>query len=300
MGLGTAAPEYSPEPLWQPLAAAGFLALVGIVVIWRVRAKGDPLAAAPRRGNTLLPESILWAIAAYLAASVVLQWATRLVWPIPIDPDTPDPVGALEGTLRQDALRAVVATNGAAILGGLAVLTIIGRRFEGGARQFWSGRRRLGRGLLWVAGVTVAAAVLCNLTSHLTAFAIHWAWPEFEFAEHTVIEVLHSGLAPLGLVVLAWAGAVAIAPVAEEMFFRGMLQTFLVTYLSSRWVAILLTAVAFATVHSQVQHLPALVLLAVLLGVAYERTGAIWVPVAAHALFNLSTLVGLAVFGGRS
>jgi membrane protease YdiL (CAAX protease family) len=89
-----------------------------------------------------------------------------------------------------------------------------------------------------------------------------------------------------------WIGAVVVAPIAEEAFFRGLLQTFLAGVVRSRWLAIGLTAVAFGIVHfSQPHVIPALIVLGLLIGYAYERTGTLVVPVLIHAGFNLKTLV---------
>ena len=57
-------------------------------------------------------------------------------------------------------------------------------------------------------------------------------------------------------------------------------------------------ALAFTLVHAQVHALPAL-LLGVLLGLAYERTGSLLVPILVHALFNLKTLIGVMWFYGN-
>ena len=87
-------------------------------------------------------------------------------------------------------------------------------------------------------------------------------------------------------------GAAAIAPIAEEAFFRGLLQTFLVNLVRNRWLAVLVASLAFSCVHfSQAHAIPALTVLAVLMGYAYERTGSLVPAVAIHAMFNLKTLL---------
>ena len=46
-----------------------------------------------------------------------------------------------------------------------------------------------------------------------------------------------------------WFSAVVVAPMAEEVFFRGLLQTFLVNVLRNRWTAIAVASTLFAAVH---------------------------------------------------
>jgi hypothetical protein len=62
------------------------------------------------------------------------------------------------------------------------------------------------------------------------------------------------------------------------------------------WVAILATSALFALVHPTWTW-PAIFLLAVCLGYAYERTGNLWVPVVIHAAFNATSTV-LFLYGG--
>jgi hypothetical protein len=84
--------------------------------------------------------------------------------------------------------------------------------------------------------------------------------------------------------------ALAIAPVSEELVFRAGLFRFLRTR-APRWVAFGASAGLFALLHANwISFLP-LFVLGITFAVAYERTGSIAVPILAHALFNLHTLL---------
>lgn len=99
--------------------------------------------------------------------------------------------------------------------------------------------------------------------------------------------------------------AVVLAPLCEEAFFRGLLQTGAQSLLAGgrpvtdrlRWSCVLGTGLAFGMVHwgaVPLPMLPSLVVFGVVLGWAYERTGCFWVPVAIHGGFNaVSFWVGL-------
>jgi membrane protease YdiL (CAAX protease family) len=91
--------------------------------------------------------------------------------------------------------------------------------------------------------------------------------------------------------------AVGLAPVTEELVFRGGLFRYFRTRIP-RWLAIVLTSVLFGALHmswdSSLVGLPSVVPLIVLAGVfclAYERTGMLGTVIVAHALFNLYTFV---------
>jgi membrane protease YdiL (CAAX protease family) len=84
--------------------------------------------------------------------------------------------------------------------------------------------------------------------------------------------------------------ALVVAPVSEELVFRAGLFRFLRTRIP-RWAAYGASAGLFALLHANwISFLP-LFVLGVLFATAYERTGKIAVPMLAHALFNLHTLL---------
>ena len=59
-----------------------------------------------------------------------------------------------------------------------------------------------------------------------------------------------------------------------------------------RWLAIVLTSGAFGVVHlQQVQAVPALVALSILIGFLYERSGSLLPAIGVHVAFNLKTLI---------
>lgn len=101
----------------------------------------------------------------------------------------------------------------------------------------------------------------------------------------------------VGGVILA---AVVIAPLFEELLFRGHLQTLLRTafekwfgaILSPKaavWSAIVVASAVFALAHP-VWMAPMIFVLALCLGYAYERTGNLWVNITMHACFNLLSI----------
>jgi membrane protease YdiL (CAAX protease family) len=98
-----------------------------------------------------------------------------------------------------------------------------------------------------------------------------------------------------GVLVLALVVVVA-APLAEEVFFRGMLQRTLARHLPV-WTAMLITSVLFGLSHFQGLQLPALAAFGLVLSVLAHRTGRLGRSIWAHVGFNATTVVALLAGG---
>lgn len=86
--------------------------------------------------------------------------------------------------------------------------------------------------------------------------------------------------------------AVILAPLVEELFFRGFLLTFLKNY-TSTWLALVLSAGIFAFAHLNLAAALPLWFLGIALGLAYEHTGSLLLPIGIHACWNLVTALSL-------
>jgi membrane protease YdiL (CAAX protease family) len=93
--------------------------------------------------------------------------------------------------------------------------------------------------------------------------------------------------------------AVFLFPMIEELFFRGYFLTFLKNY-TSTWLAIILSGGVFAFAHLNLGAVLPLWFLGVVLGVAYQHTGSLLVPMGIHACFNLATGLSLLMDKGNS
>ncbi len=85
-----------------------------------------------------------------------------------------------------------------------------------------------------------------------------------------------------------------MAPLLEEVMYRGLVQQVLRQLGVRPWPAIVLTSAAFAAMHWSIASPHALVPLFVLslgFGWAYERSGRLLAPFVMHALFNLGNLL---------
>lgn len=89
--------------------------------------------------------------------------------------------------------------------------------------------------------------------------------------------------------------ALVVAPVTEEVIFRGFLYGVLRRPFGAM-AAMGATALLFAAVHGNLPAVPAYFLLAVGLTLAYERTGSLWTPILMHVIFNGISLAVIAFF----
>ena len=105
---------------------------------------------------------------------------------------------------------------------------------------------------------------------------------------HQLLEVLKTN-PPVWLRIADVLSAGLIAPVAEEMFFRGLLQTMFRAVFKRSWPAIVVAAALFALVHPAWSW-PQILVLGTCLGYTYERTGNLWASITMHASFNLFSI----------
>ena len=261
----------------QLFAIAG----ASILLVWARRISSDRARYSIHLPTYAFREdAVLLAMLGYLAGAIFLS-------------------GLMKSTMGSTdlILSGLVVNNGAQLCGVAVCLALAIRRVPGGVRTFVWGERTAEaarRRSVWIEAATLAvmAIGLCPLIRDVTALLILRVVPGFEFESHPTLQALQEEAVTGFRVIALWMGAAVIAPVAEEMFFRGMLQNFLMGATKRTGLAIVLGAAAFALVHfSQPHALPALFFLGILLGVAYVRTGKLVVPIVIHAAFNFKTLV---------
>ncbi len=235
------------------------------------------LTTAPKRPNRLREDSLALAVMVYLLFAAAISELVKLAVNEP------------------DGVLATVLTGAGAHVAGIGVcLVIAARQFDGGVRRFWFAESgaRFRTLLILTIMLTIAALGLCPTLRDAAVSVILRLVPDYEFTPHPTIEALHGTTQPIGVIITLWVAAVVLAPISEELFFRGLLQTFLVRLLHSRWLAVGVASLIFGAVHfQQPQAIPALALLGLLMGYAYERTGSLLPAILIHALFNMKTLI---------
>lgn len=140
----------------------------------------------------------------------------------------------------------------------------------------------------------LAAVPICMSQLWLIVEVWHYFQPAVEKPVHPVIQAMtQSAWGVWGQIVLA-AAAVVVAPLAEELFFRGLLLNFAIRVFARPWPAIAVTSVAFGMIHyTQPQDVLPLITLGALLAGLRLRFNSIAVCVFAHAVFNARTIAML-------
>jgi membrane protease YdiL (CAAX protease family) len=120
-----------------------------------------------------------------------------------------------------------------------------------------------------------------------------WRWlrPEDAPPTHVVLQALHrSAWGTWGQIQLV-VGAVVVAPLVEELFFRGVVLQTCYQHLRLAWGSIALAGALFGAVHCpQPQDVLPLATMGMALGYVRFRSGSIWPCVLLHMLFNARTM----------
>jgi membrane protease YdiL (CAAX protease family) len=158
--------------------------------------------------------------------------------------------------------------------GSLAVLGAPARP----RRDVWLG---MGVGIALIFAGAATLSVTRELVSLLTGEAP-------EQPEQIVACVRGAALAFMAPVV------VVVAPIGEEIFFRGFLHKALRRRLPM-WGAAILSSILFGLVHVHPVLIPALFVVGLGLALLYERQQSLLAPVVAHATFNVLGFVMIAL-----
>ncbi|MPZ87633.1 MAG: CPBP family intramembrane metalloprotease [Nitriliruptorales bacterium] len=144
------------------------------------------------------------------------------------------------------------------------------------------------RDLLVGAGAGLGAFVLANLAlGSIIQLIVGRAGSELPAVQEGLQEALRDPVA--GLTVAG--AAVLLAPIGEELFFRGLLFQALRRSLRL-WPAIVVSGLAFGLSHLELLAFVLLFPVGMYFAWLFHRRGSLLVPVAAHATFNL---VGVAL-----
>ena len=97
---------------------------------------------------------------------------------------------------------------------------------------------------------------------------------------------------PFGILSIA-----LLAPILEELLFRGAIQGHLQGVLKHPWVAILIASFLFGVVHMNPAQIPFAFLLGAMFGWLYYRTGSLLPGIIGHVLNNSIAAVSMILYG---
>jgi len=276
----------------ETVTVTGVICLAGLILfgIWLLRTSWGRKAlvdSAPRRNNMPL----------YLPFVALSVWFVSVL----VTGSIGSKVMADVDDWRRAAVgNAIYCIGGIIISGGAVFLARVyfARRLKGfglDLRTIHKDVLAAGVNLLCVWPLVMAAIVLTTKFGKIV-----WG-RDFEMQQHEQIELM-TQYPQLSLRILIFVVAAVIAPVLEEILFRGLLQTAIRSYLTDleyrqpAWLSIVMSSGLFAAAHPNAGHWPALFVLALCLGYAYEKSGSLFRPIFIHALFNgvalLTVLIG--------
>lgn len=273
--------EFIKEYL-SPITADDIICLAGLTLlgIWLLRTSWGTKALAdslPRRNSmpVYLPFVVLivWMLVISATAMVVKERLDYLV----------DWQKAFVDNL-------IFCISG--LLGIAAVVILAGRFFARGLKGFGLDVRTAAKDFLAAIVNLFAIWPIVALMVVLTTYFGNLLNPDFQIAPHDELKLLteHSQLAVR--IVIA-AVAIVVVPVFEEMLFRGLLQTMIRSYLQKPWLAVFITSALFASAHANTGHWPALFVLSVCMGYAYEKSGSLYRAIFIHMIFNAVNIINV-------
>ena len=277
------------EGHWREAVLGGLLAVSVILwLVWGIKAliRGDKSPWGLGRENRPgLPEAAL-----AVSSMVAFAW----LW-----------LRILKGVLAWESLEKALAGGLAELLSCFLILGLLGWKGPERLKALGLKAKGLAGNLGW--GTVLAVAVWPITTLLLVPVSLwtmqtvcHWLWDlNYTAQAHTLLREI-SETSPAGQLWLVVILAVVVAPLTEEILFRGLLQGWLAGLSRSRWTAIVAGAAIFALFHlaarenasvgevslARVETIPALFFLGVVLGYAYEKSGSLWRSMAIHLVFN--------------
>lgn len=249
-----------------------------------------PRAARPEAGDAAhAAESKLWPV--FLLGGLMV-WLAQALGAV-----SARALFALPAT-EPDSARAFALASWGHYAGAFAGLAVVLLTFPGAARAIGL-RARAVDAPIGVLGFGLVYPVVAALGSLLALAAVWWSalrgTPAPEPMAHETLRLLSDPLMPRDHWWWAAVGAVILgAPLAEEVIYRGFVQTGLLRLTGSPAAAIVLTSLAFVLPHVTVVEPHALLVLLVLsfgFGLAADRTGRLAAPVLMHMLFNATNVV---------
>ncbi|MGD8453087.1 MAG: CPBP family intramembrane metalloprotease [Phycisphaerae bacterium] len=161
-----------------------------------------------------------------------------------------------------------------------------------------AGRAGLGVGRLVAIGIggALVVATICTVQLKMTTIMWQWLHPGQTPPVHPVLIALRDNAWGNWGCVTLLLSATLVAPLAEELFFRGLVLQATWRYTGHAWGAVLTSGLAFGWIHGQPQDVLPLCTMGLILGYVRMRTRSLTACVLIHMLFNARTMVTAILF----
>jgi membrane protease YdiL (CAAX protease family) len=264
------------QSVWSLTTTDAVIILVGVALFgsWLLGTSLGRKALSdsrPRR-NRMAPYTPIALFFVLFLGTALLQSLVRLI------------VGDLEGWRGLFVMNVVSSVASAATVA--IILIVAAFQFARGLKGFGLRLKTIPRDVVFAFGTLLAVWPLVGAIMRVTEAATKALFGrDFQVPQHEALELISQSPAPALEIVLIVL-AVVLAPLVEEMLFRGLFQSMIRSHLGRPWISIVLTSILFACIHANPTHWPALFTLAMGLGYAYEKSGSLVRPILMHAMFN--------------
>lgn len=276
-----AAPPDTPDAAWGPPGAGP------VAPAWNPYAAPAPGNGGPppvgQVGDVAVvpqPPPHRWGFGAFLLAELVFLLASIVVPVVAVLPyglgdGDPLPGPALVAALALPPIIAALVALYATTRRGNGPVVDLRLRFD---------RRDVGIGV--ACGVLGVAATI--------PLGYLWAgWVGEDDATSAVGEIFDGLQLPVVLAVLVFLHIWLVAPLCEEIIFRGLLWGAMEKREWNRWLILAITTVVFSLAHFELQRAPLLLGIALPIGIARLLSGRLAAPVIAHQINNFLPAVAL-------
>lgn len=201
------------------------------------------------------------------------------------------------GAPTTEAVLTVGSILSAMLLQSLVLITIIVRLASGNVKELvgWAFSISLRQAGLIIGAV--GATLLFFFLMQQTGLSDWIARTTESSPSQETVQQLQNGSTSIRIMIAI--SAVCFAPFFEELAFRGYLYP-VCKKLTGPVFACIITSLLFGIVHMNLVVFLPLSLFGALLVILYERTKSIWAPIAAHMIFNLSTVINMLFSGTNS
>ena len=264
-------PEQERQILQELFTVAAFAGVIACMVFAFIR-RQRPELGWNNHGNVWTSP---FGMVEGLFSCLVFFLALVLITATPAEPPAPTVAGVLQGSL---------------IFGSIAgfVVLYFGWTRKIDLTELFGLRRLKGWRLIGIACAWFVPAGLAGMATKYGFDQFVWRTVGIALEDQDLVTALREG--GVALKVAIFVSAVVMAPLTEEILFRGLLYTTTKRY-TERYFAAIFSALAFGLLHANLSSFAPLVVLGMFFALAYEITGCLTVPILMHSLFNATSIL---------
>lgn len=232
----------------------------------------------------------IWAAFGWVVGFLVLQVVVTLLFILP-NVDLAQGIDAVVRQMQNPKLSALPSIRGL-VVANLLLIVLFALYVRKGDRIAQLGLNHWGKqdrkATIKIAVILIGAALAFNI-----------AWTvligsklEMQKALRDILSAIPQTGFNVATILLA---TVILAPIVEELIFRGMLQKSL-SHRLPVWASIGIAAVIFSAMHGDINSAPALCVVGAIFGLLYHLTGSMRVTIMAHLANNLFAMLASNLF----